>query len=107
MKALELFAGGGGLAVALSQTGFETTHVVEWDQWACKTLSNNRELLKCRHEGPIEPTDIRAARFADFEGHVDIVTGGLLVNPSHLVVSIKPMMISGTCSRRQFGRLEK
>lgn len=84
MKALELFAGGGGLAVALSQTGFETTHVVEWDQWACKTLSNNRELLKCRHEGPIEPTDIRAARFADFEGHVDIVTGGPPCQPFSL-----------------------
>ena len=76
MKALELFAGGGGLAVALSQTGFETSHVVEWDQWACKTLSYNRELLKCRHEGPIEPTDVRKARFTDFEGKVDIVTGG-------------------------------
>jgi len=84
MKALELFAGGGGLAMALSQTGFETSHVVEWDQWACKTLTANRKLLKCRHKGPIEPTDVRAMRFADFEGRVDIVTGGPPCQPFSL-----------------------
>ncbi len=84
MKALELFAGGGGLAMALSQTGFETAHVVEWDQWACKTLTHNRQLLKCRHEGIIEPTDVRTVRFADFEGRVDLVTGGPPCQPFSL-----------------------
>ncbi|GAB3639318.1 DNA (cytosine-5-)-methyltransferase [Hymenobacter arcticus] len=84
MKALELFAGGGGLAMALSQTGFETAHVVEWDQWACRTLSQNRKLLKCRHKGEIEPTDVRAMRFTDFEGKVDLVTGGPPCQPFSL-----------------------
>lgn len=84
MKALELFAGGGGLAVALSQSGFETAHVVEWDRWACKTLAQNRELLNCRHEGPIEPMDIRAAQFHSFEGKIDLVTGGPPCQPFSL-----------------------
>ncbi len=70
--------------MALSQTGFETTRVVEWDRWACKTLMGNRELLNCRHEGPIEPTDVRAVRFAEFAGRVDIVTGGPPCQPFSL-----------------------
>ncbi|MBT9394319.1 DNA cytosine methyltransferase [Hymenobacter sp. NST-14] len=84
MKALELFAGGGGLAMALSQTGFETAHVVEWDRWACDTLSRNKALLKCRHQGPIQPTDIRSINFHGFEGKVDIVTGGPPCQPFSL-----------------------
>lgn len=70
--------------MALSQTGFETAHVVEYDQWACQTLTQNRKLLKCKHKGPIEPTDVRAVRFADFEGRVDLVTGGPPCQPFSL-----------------------
>jgi len=84
MKALELFAGGGGLAMALSQTGFETARLVEWDRWACDTLTKNRDLLKCRHEGPISPTDVRGVDFKVFEDKIDVITGGPPCQPFSL-----------------------
>ncbi len=84
MRALELFAGGGGMAMALSKAGFSTARVVEWDKWSCRTLNQNRELLNCQHEGLIEPGDIRDHSFLDLEGKVDVVSGGPPCQPFSL-----------------------
>jgi DNA (cytosine-5)-methyltransferase 1 len=84
MKSLELFAGGGGLAMALSNSGFETVRVVEWDKWACQTLRKNQVLLNCKQSHDITPTDVRGEDFRDLEGKVDVVTGGPPCQPFSL-----------------------
>lgn len=41
-NSVELFAGAGGLALGVEQAGFRHGAVIEFDEWACKTLSRNR-----------------------------------------------------------------
>lgn len=42
MRAVELFAGAGGLALGASLAGFKPLAVVEWNKWACDTIRENR-----------------------------------------------------------------
>jgi DNA (cytosine-5)-methyltransferase 1 len=41
MRAVELFAGAGGLGMGISLAGFKSEAVVEWDKWACDTVREN------------------------------------------------------------------
>ena len=41
-KVLELFAGAGGLAIGLEQSGIKCVALNEIDKWACETLRKNR-----------------------------------------------------------------
>jgi DNA (cytosine-5)-methyltransferase 1 len=67
---LELFAGAGGLAIGLEQAGLKCVGLNEIDHWAAETLRNNRPKWNVM-EG-----DVRNMDFSDFEGKVDVVTGG-------------------------------
>ncbi len=67
---LELFAGAGGLAIGLEKAGIKCAALNEIDKWACQTLRKNRPNWKVL-EGDVKDFD-----FTDFEGKVDIVTGG-------------------------------
>lgn len=86
MRAIELFAGAGGLGLGVSQAGFHPACVVEWDKWCCDTIRFNRERL----EGPIshwpEPmhTDIRSVDFKALEGKITLVSGGPPCQPFSL-----------------------
>ncbi len=78
MKAVELFAGAGGLALGVRLAGFESLGVVERDRWACDTIRENR-----RHGHPLvadwpEPHegDVRDVDWNTLAGQVDLVAGG-------------------------------
>ena len=69
-KVLELFAGAGGLAVGMEQAGLKCVALNEIDKFACSTLRNNRPNWRVL-EGDIKNFD-----FSEFNGQVDVVTGG-------------------------------
>lgn len=86
MRSIELFAGAGGLGLGISRSGFTPVEVVEWDQWCCKTLRDNR--LRPGSElshwpEPIE-SDIKYLNFEKHEGSIDLVTGGPPCQPFSL-----------------------
>ncbi len=67
---LELFAGAGGLAIGLEQSGIKCVALNEIDKWACKTLRENRPTWNVL-EG-----DIKGFDFTEYKNQVEIVTGG-------------------------------
>ncbi len=69
-KVLELFAGAGGLAIGLEQSGIKCIALNEIDKWACKTLRENRPKWNVL-EG-----DIKEFSFTKYKNEVEIVTGG-------------------------------
>ncbi len=78
MRAIELFAGAGGLGMGISRAGFKPEMVVEWDRWCCDTLRENRKLAGSAVSSwpmPIEG-DVRNVDFRKFEGKIELVSGG-------------------------------
>lgn len=69
-KVLELFAGAGGLAIGLEQSGIKCIALNEIDKWACKTLRENRPKWN------ILEGDIKEFSFTKYKNEVEIVTGG-------------------------------
>jgi DNA (cytosine-5)-methyltransferase 1 len=67
---LELFAGGGGLAVGMEKAGLKCVALNEIDKWACETLRKNRPHWKVL-EG-----DIKSFDFSEYKNRIDVVTGG-------------------------------
>ena len=86
MRSLELFAGAGGLAMGVAQAGFEHLGIVEYDQWCCETINQNR----LRGARPIAdwpavcPADIRDVRFDRLPTDIDLVSGGPPCQPFSL-----------------------
>ena len=77
LQSLELFAGAGGLALGTELAGFHALAAVERDRWACETLVENRErehpLVK---DLRVLQADVRAIDYSEFQGRVDLVSGG-------------------------------
>lgn len=73
MKAVELFAGAGGLALGAEQAGFEHSAVLEWNHNACNTIreNNSRDIVKW----PLHEGDVREFNFEPYAG-IDLLTGG-------------------------------
>ena len=67
---IELFAGGGGLALGMEQAGFKHILLNEFDHNACETLRRNRP------EWNILEKDIHEVSFLDYKGKVDFLSGG-------------------------------
>jgi len=74
-KLVELFAGGGGLALGLEKAGFKSTLLNEIDKSACETLKYNRP-----HWNIIQD-DISNLNFSELKGKVDLLTGGFPCQP--------------------------
>lgn len=67
---IELFAGGGGLALGMEKAGFKHILLNEFDKSACDTLRKNRP------DWNVVEGDIRKVSFKDYEGKVDFLSGG-------------------------------
>lgn len=67
---IELFAGGGGLALGMEKAGFKHVLLNEFDKFACATLRKNRPNWN------VVEGDIHNISFKDYEGKVDFLSGG-------------------------------
>ncbi|GLI25653.1 DNA (cytosine-5)-methyltransferase 1 [Xanthobacter flavus] len=86
MNAIELFAGAGGLGIGVSKAGFTPIQIVEWDRWCCDTIRENRARnveAVASWPMPIEG-DVRDISFGQYEGKLDLVTGGPPCQPFSL-----------------------
>ncbi|WP_080408404.1 DNA cytosine methyltransferase [Burkholderia ubonensis] len=78
MKAVELYAGAGGLAMGVGLAGFKPLAVVEWDRWACDTIrENQRRGFPLVTDWPLHEGDVRAFDWGRLENEeVDLLAGG-------------------------------
>ena len=77
MRSVELFAGGGGLALGTHLGGFSTEVVAEWDAWSCETLRVNSALgHPLVRDVAVREGDVRLIDWTDLEPGVDLVSGG-------------------------------
>lgn len=77
MRSVELFAGGGGLALGTHLAGFTTEVVAEWDRWACDTLRENRDAGYPLVQGiEVHEGDVRDVDWSEVAEGVDLVSGG-------------------------------
>lgn len=67
---IELFAGGGGMALGLEQAGIEDLEFVEFNKPACDTLRANRPNWN------VVESDIHEVDFTEYKGKIDLVSGG-------------------------------
>ena len=84
-RSVELFAGGGGLALGLHEVGFEHAALVEWDTRACATLRRNA--ASRWSAAGIWDGDVREwlkAASAKGLGEIDVVAGGPPCQPFSL-----------------------
>ncbi|HZV33195.1 MAG TPA: DNA cytosine methyltransferase [Verrucomicrobiae bacterium] len=75
MDTIELFAGGGGLALGLHMAGFNPVAVVERDGDSCQTLRENwKKAMGSRFE--LFDRDVRTLDFSAWQDKVVLVSGG-------------------------------
>ena len=86
MKAVELFAGAGGLGMGISKAGFKPVEIVEWDRWCCDTINQNRtkRISPVKYWPEPRHGDVRPMSFTHLEGKVDLVSGGPPCQPFSL-----------------------
>lgn len=85
MRAVELFAGAGGLGMGVSRAGFTPVAVIERDSYCCDTIRENqrRNLAPVNH-WPLTQGDIRGFEFSNIKETVDFVSGGPPCQPFSL-----------------------
>jgi DNA (cytosine-5)-methyltransferase 1 len=85
MRAVELFAGAGGLGMGICRAGFSPAAVIEWDRYCCDTIRENqiRKLEPIAH-WPLIEGDVRNFDFGSIRGDIDLVSGGPPCQPFSL-----------------------
>ncbi|GIE34090.1 cytosine-specific methyltransferase [Actinoplanes italicus] len=91
-RSVELFAGGGGLAMGVHQAGFRPLLVNEIVKWACQTLLDNEAELRGDEERlplpgerwPLVPGDVNDVKFHYLHDEVDLLAGGPPCQPFSL-----------------------
>jgi DNA (cytosine-5)-methyltransferase 1 len=77
MRAVELFAGAGGLAMGTTLAGFRSMAVVEWDRWACDTIrENQRRCFPLVADWPLVEGDVRDTDWSIVPTGIELVAGG-------------------------------
>jgi DNA (cytosine-5)-methyltransferase 1 len=77
MRAVELFAGAGGLGMGVSLAGFESLAVVEWNKWACDTVrENQRRAYPLVAHWPLHEGDVRAVDWSAIPQDIELLAGG-------------------------------
>ena len=85
MRAVELFAGAGGLGIGISNAGFAPAAVIERDRYCCDTIRENqdRDLDPLCH-WPLFEGDVREYDYGSIGGEIDLVSGGPPCQPFSL-----------------------
>lgn len=81
---VELFSGGGGLALGTRAAGFHHLRLVELDPVACETVRENNRLGVLRPAWPIDEANIHGYDLARFAGRVDLLAAGAPCQPFSL-----------------------
>jgi len=85
MKAVELYAGAGGLAMGVGRAGFKPLAVVEWDRWACDTVrENQRRGYPLVMDWPLHEGDVRAVDWSGIPQDIELLAGGPPCQPFSL-----------------------
>jgi DNA (cytosine-5)-methyltransferase 1 len=86
VRAIELFAGAGGLGMGITKAGFKPAKIVEWDRWCCDTIRENRHAKRNLVRNWPEPIegDVRQIDFTPFAGKIELVSGGPPCQPFSL-----------------------
>jgi DNA (cytosine-5)-methyltransferase 1 len=79
-RAIELFAGAGGLALGTALAGFHHLALIEQNRNACETLRMNGD---ARGWSVIE-SDVRQINYGDFTDNLDLLAGGAPCQPFSL-----------------------
>jgi DNA (cytosine-5)-methyltransferase 1 len=82
MTSVELFAGVGGLALGVSNAGFQHKAVIEIDADACETIrENQRRNVRPLNEWPLHQGDVRAFDFGAVGEGTDLLAAGVPCQP--------------------------
>jgi DNA (cytosine-5)-methyltransferase 1 len=83
LRSIELFAGAGGLALGSAYAGFRHEAVIEWDEDACNTITENRRRgVKFVKDWPeVVPTDVTRFDFSSFKTDLELIAGGVPCQP--------------------------
>lgn len=85
MRAVELYAGAGGLAMGVGLAGFKSLAVVEWDHWACDTVrENQRRGYPLVADWPLHEGDVRAVDWSGIPQDIELLAGGPPCQPFSL-----------------------
>lgn len=85
MRSVELFAGAGGLAIGMSNAGFNHAAVIEWNHDACETFRDNqRHHMRSVEQWPLFEADVRKFDYGIIGDNVMVVSGGPPCQPFSL-----------------------
>ena len=85
MRAIEIFAGAGGLGLGVSRAGFTPAVVIKWDRYCCDTIRENQDRGLCPLvHWPLVEGDVRDFDFGSIGGEMDLVSGGPPCQPFSL-----------------------